>query len=358
VNGVLLFAATDKAHDTELWRGASSALAPSSLSSVFAVGTGENVVATVATYARDGSLVPGDTLTPFGSTFAGGIRPAIADFNGDGTADIAVASGPGIAAEVIVFDGATGQKLFDTQPFGATFTGGLYISAGDIDNDGKAELVVTPDVSGGPRVTVFKGGTFTVLADFLGIDDSNFRGGCRTAVGDVDGDGFSDIVVAAGFGGGPRVSIFKGGFLLHSQFTHVVPDFFMFENTLRNGIYVAVGDINGDGKAEVIGGGGPGGGPRVLVLDGATLVNQGSVAAIAAPVDNFFAGNVNNRGGIRLTTKDLDLDDRADLVTGDGADSGSHVTVYLGSSLGTGDHTTKYLDYDAYPGLTSGVFVG
>ena len=49
-------------------------------------------------------------------------------------------------------------------------------------------------------------------------------------------------------------------------------DFFAFEQTLRNGVFVAAGDLDGDGFAEVIAGGGPGGGPRVLALSGTDLL--------------------------------------------------------------------------------------
>ena len=85
------------------------------------------------------------------------------------------------------------------------FTGGVYVAAGDVTGDGVADLAVTPDEGGGPRVRVLSGRGFGPVADFSGIDDPNFRGGARAAVGDVSRDGVADLVVAAGFGGGPRV---------------------------------------------------------------------------------------------------------------------------------------------------------
>src|SRR5205085_1373670 len=70
----------------------------------------------------------------------------------------------------------------------------------------------TPAQGGGSRVRVFgvAGGSAAVKADFFGIDDPAFRGGARAAAGDVNGDGTPDLVVAAGFGGGPRVSVLDG----------------------------------------------------------------------------------------------------------------------------------------------------
>src|SRR6202012_5187147 len=97
----------------------------------------------------------------------------------------------------------TGAVLFDVQPFG-DFTGGVFVAAGDITGDGVSDLVITPDESGGPRVEVYEGGDFAEVANFMGIDDPNFRGGARAAVGDINGDGHAEVIISAGFGGGPR----------------------------------------------------------------------------------------------------------------------------------------------------------
>ena len=126
-------------------------------------------------------------------------------------------------------------------PFEAAFTGGVYVAAGDLTGDGVAELVITPDEGGGPRVRVFDGAGFGQVADFFGIDDPNFRGGARAAVGDVNGDGAGDLIVAAGFGGGPRVAGFDGRSLAVGRRTRLFADFFAFEQGLRNGVFVAAG---------------------------------------------------------------------------------------------------------------------
>jgi hypothetical protein len=84
------------------------------------------------------------------------------------------------------------------------------VAGGDINGDGFADVVVTPDVGGGPRVVIFQGKAIAagqavngvtgqgVLVSFFGIPDPDFRGGARVAVGDVNGDGTPDVVVAAG----------------------------------------------------------------------------------------------------------------------------------------------------------------
>src|SRR5262249_9509516 len=240
-----------------------------------------------------------------------------------GVPDIVVGNGPTISSHVLVIDGSTGRTVLDYQPFEASFKGGIYVAVGDITGDGIADIIITPDLSGGPRVQVLKGGSFHKIAVFLGINDPNFRGGARAAVGDVTGDGFGDLIVAAGFGGGPRISIYDGQALSQrGQFLHPVGDFFMFESTLRNGVFITSGDVNGDGFADVIAGGGPGGGPRVLALSGKDLINRNIGPTHAQVLANFFAGNINNRGGIRVAAKNLDGDNLADLVVRDGDRAG------------------------------------
>jgi hypothetical protein len=270
------------------------------------------------------------------------LRVAAADVNNDGVADLIAAAGPGSADprysldgvdQVSVYDGTTGARLKSLTPFEATFTGGLFVAAGDLDNDGYADIVLSPDQGGGPRVQILGGKTFQpMVPDFFGIADPAFRGGARPALADLNGDGVPDLIVAAGFGGGPRVAVFNGLTLLPGGSPgRLVGDFFAFESTLRNGAYVAGGDVTGDGFAELIAGGGPGGAPRVVAFSGASLV---APASSLVPVANFFAGDASSRDGVRVAAKDLDGDYRIDLVAAlgpDGPDSG--VRTFAGKSL-------------------------
>ncbi len=318
----------------------------------FTVGADANGPATVTVYNPDQSVAT--TLTLFLST-SGGVRVAEADFNGDGIPDLAVGTGPGAVAEVKVYDGATGATLFDILPFESSFTGGVFVAAGDVNGDGKADLAITPDEGGGPRVRVFDGAkNFAQINDFFGIDDPNFRGGARAAVGDINGDGRSDVVVAAGFGGGPRVAFYDGAQLGPTGGPKLVGDFFVFEQSLRNGVFIASGDLNGDGYADIIAGGGPGGGPRVFALSGKDLVQSDT----QTPVANFFAGDVNSRGGIRVSVKNLDGDAKADLVVGAGDNAGSTVTGYLGANILPNGTPPDQFSFNAFPGYGGGVFVG
>lgn len=237
--------------------------------------------------------------TPYGADFTGGVRTALADVTGDGTADLVTAPGAGTAPTINVYDGADPSHALvaSFSAFESSFTGGVYVAAADITGDGLAEIVVGADLGGGPRVVVFDGstvsGTPTALADFLAIDDANFRGGVRLALGDISGDGTADLLVGAGFGGGPRVAAYDGASLAQGQQVKLFPDFFAFEGALRNGAFVSVGDVNGDGCGDLVFGAGPGGGPRVRALDG-----RAAMTGTETELASFFAGDPNSRQGV------------------------------------------------------------
>ncbi|HEX4610729.1 MAG TPA: hypothetical protein VH092_21245 [Urbifossiella sp.] len=374
-NGAILLGGTDQA--THTGTGTTSGLIAELIGSNPPAGF---VAATTGTITAGG---PADgtfqVLNPTGGTyaaagtvtafpgFAGNVRVATADVNGDGTPDYIVGAGPGGAPEVTVYDGKTGTLLADFAAFESTFTGGVFVAAADFARDGRAFIVVTPDQGGGGRVVVYSvttGGGATLLASFFGIDDPNFRGGARIAVGDVTHGGAPDLVVAAGAGGGPRVAVFTGTSVLAGTPARLVGDFFAFPGAdavnLRNGAFVAAGDVDGDGFADLVFGGGPGGAPRVLVLSGA-LVAAGNVAgADAAPLGNFFvAGNTSDRGGVRVAAV-ADGTGKVSVAAGSGAGDPARIRVYPGVGFTGGGEPGSFQDLTPFGGavLPDGVYVG
>ena len=269
------------------------------------------------------------TIVPFGAGYTAGVRVATADLNGDGILDLVTATGPGVANQVKVYDGRSGDQVAFLQPFEASFTGGLNLAVGDLTGDGRPDLVVTPDVSGGPVVAVYDGaalsrGQATQIGRFYGLDDPSFRGGVRPAVGDLNGDGTPDLAVAAGEGGGPRVALYDGRSIRNGVPTKLTGDFFAYDQTLRNGVFLTIADLTGDGFGELIAGGGPGGAPRVTAFDG-----RGLVGGVVTPVVNFFAGDSAYRGGVRLAALDLNADSRPELL----ASVGTQVRAYSALEL-------------------------
>ncbi len=309
-----------------------------------------------------GQTVPvGAAYYPFGG-FGGSVRTATADLNGDKTPDLVFVAGAGAGSQIRAIDGKTGADIGGIfSAFEAGYTGGLFVATADLNGDGRQDVIVSPDQGGGGRVTAFSfaNGTPRVIANFFGIEDTNFRGGARVAAADVDGDGKPEIIVGAGYGGGPRVAIFDGRSLTGTP-RKLVNDFYAFDGVdrsgLRNGIYVAAGDLNGDGKAEVVFGGGPGGGPRVLVLDGAQLARN-----TQSPIANFFAFGENERGGVRPAIKDVDKDGKLDLLVASGERVPAALRVFTGAAsawTGGAPGVGTYSEPFGFSPLADGVYVG
>jgi hypothetical protein len=306
--------------------------------------------------------------TPF-IGYNGPVQSATGDVNGDGFADIVYGVGPGGGSFLQIIDGRTGTTVFPRAipVYEPSFTGGINIAVTRLNLQGTDVIVVAPDQGGSARVQIFQlvGGQLQLLQNFFAIDDPAFRGGARVALGDINGDGSEDLVVGAGFGGGPRVAIYNGATLLipNVQPAKLIPDFFAFEPGLRDGVFVAVGDLNGDGFQDPIFGGGPGGGPRVTAYNGLAIA-QGFVPNFGGPyLINFFAFDPSQRGGVRVTVKNIDGDTFGDLVVGSGDNIVPQTVItYLGRTMifGTNIPPAPRQAFNPFsdPRPFAGVFVG
>ena len=222
----------------------------------------------------------------------------------------AVGSDAGQPTQVNYYDGPTGSLLTTFQPFGAGFTGGARVATGDVTGDGIEDVIIGAGPGGGAWVRVYDGKTFADLGAFLAYNPG-FSGGALVAVGDVDGDGRADIVTGAGAGGGPHVQVFNGKALFPTPGASVAAfqlpaqSYFAYNPGFTGGVFVAAGDTDGDGHADVVTGAGATGGPHVKVFSGHT----GEVFF------SFFAYDAAYTGGVLVAAGDLDGDGKAELVT-------------------------------------------
>jgi large repetitive protein len=254
-------------------------------------------------------------LLAYDPLFLGGVHVALGDVDGDGTADIVTGAGPGGGPHVRVFSGVDLSELASFFAFDPAFVGGVTVAAGDIDGDGRADII-TGAGTGSPHVRVFSGADLSELASFFAYD-TEFGGGVNVATGDVDGDGLADIITGAGIGGGPDVKAFSGANLSE------LASFFAFDPAFLGGVSVAAGDLDGDGFSDIIAGAGPGGGPDVRIVSGADL----------SELTSFFAYDPAFGGGVNVATGDLNGDGRTDLITGAGPGGGPHVRIFSGVDL-------------------------
>ena len=101
------------------------------------------------------------------------------------------------------------------------------------------EIITGAGPSGGPHVRVIKvsGGALTELAGFYAYDPA-FPGGVYVACGDVTGDGLAEVITGAGPSGGPHVRAFS---LAGGGVTEVA-SFFAYDPAFPGGVTVAAAD--------------------------------------------------------------------------------------------------------------------
>ncbi|MFZ5390662.1 MAG: S8 family serine peptidase [Patescibacteria group bacterium] len=216
----------------------------------------------------------------FAESWRGGLSIAAADFNGDGKDDLVLGVGKGGSNTVRIFDGQ-GELLYQFVPYDPSYTGGINVAAGDVNNDGQPEIVVAPQDGSRLPVRVFS--KFGNKLNEFQAYPWTFKGGLNLVVGDSDGDNKDDIVVAPGLGGGPQVRVFNGQGKLLRQFM-------AFEKNFRGGVNLALGDVDGDGHKEIVTTPGLGGGPHVRVFN---LKNELR--------SQFFVEPLSFRGGLSVT---------------------------------------------------------
>ena len=252
--------------------------------------------------------------------------------------------------------GFTGVDTFTytaTDGQGGTASGNVQVTVTGGNNPGPVisdlkQYAVGADTSGGPRVTVYNPDG-SVRFNFFAYDP-NTRFGVNVSMGDLDGDGISEIVTSPGKGGSAHVKVFSG-----KDLTEIF-SFFAFDSNFRGGCNIAIGDTNGDGRNDLVVSAGQGGGPRVRVLDGTTLTRiTGPVESIpGVMLADFFAYDVAFGGGSSVAVVDRDGDGVGEVVTGAGPGGAPVVRVW--NVNGPVQMLSEFLAFD--PSISAGVNIG
>jgi hypothetical protein len=301
----------------------------------------------VLVYRTDGSLAM--SVTPFGDSYFGPVRIARGDINGDGVPDLITATGPGIQARFRVWDGQTGALLDDVEAFPG-FMGGLWVAAGDLTRDGYADIAIGADQGLQPHVDVYDGKSMAIVASFWAYEPG-FVGGVRVAMGDVNHDGYDDLVTAPGYGAGAHVTVFDGKSLGAGLGPVHLADFFMYDPGMISGITIAVGDLSGNGYADIIAG--PSNGSSNLrVVSGYALMTAQQVVDISS----IYAWPQNG-AGVQVAVADVYGTGTPDVVVSPSTADNGQIGVFTPSALQS-NNASAIQWIDPLPGLSTSVFVG
>src|SRR5262249_23381532 len=174
----------------------------------------------------------------YGTSFSGGVRVAGADVDGDGFAEIITAPGAGGGPHVRVINGRTGVDLYSFYALAPTFTGGLYVAAGDVTGDHRADIIVGTgaDPSTDARIRVFDGVGLGVIRDTVVY--TAFHGGVRVGSSDLNGDGIADIMTAPGAGASAAGPTAPPTLCLDGTNLNLIRSFNAYDPSFLGGVYV------------------------------------------------------------------------------------------------------------------------
>jgi hypothetical protein len=254
---------------------------------------------------------------PAGQGLNGIIR---ADLDGDGLEDIATSN---IDGDDVTILWGTGATTFSLPQHLSSSPGPTSIAAGDLNGDGKIDLVVTGSndhltpPSYKLSVLLNQGArTFASHADYVTLAQPY-----AVALGDVDGDGHLDAIVAED--SADRVSVFTGtgdGRLMLQADYAACPTCATTPNSVGP-YYVTVADLDGDGKLDILS-------VDESSWDVGLLFNDGTGHFPPAKVKNYLTGSTPHHASVG----DVNGDGKPDIVVASAL--GNQVNVFLNQGGG------------------------
>jgi hypothetical protein len=274
----------------------------------FATGSPVGKEAVVRVYDKSGTQLAKFYAFSAAEDFSAGVEVAVGDVTGDGWPDIVAGEGPTPSAswssQISVWDGKTGTLLKTIAPYPGN-KDGYRVATGDLDGNGSAEIL-------GCRMP---GGTTHAVAlrldgspvDWVSIYNSAYgwaKGGCDVDAGDINGDGKAEMIVK--FDGVWNIVDIKDvanntGFFVPSPLTGYT-----------GSTSLTVGDVNGDKKPEIIMGyrDAVSSSPTVLAFDGRNIQpNKPLFQLLSFKPFSFWW-----KTGVQLAARDIHGDGQVELI--------------------------------------------
>ncbi len=239
-----------------------------------------------------------------------GFNVSSGDVNNDGESEIILAAEKGGEPIVRIYN-KDGKLLKEFLAYAKNFKGGVKLAVGDYNGDGQDDIIVAPGQGGGPHIKIFNG-EGKLLRQFF-VDDIKSRGGVNVAIGDVDDNGENELIIGAGVNRPPFVKIYSKQLKLQSSFL-------VYPATYQKGVNVAVTGLFGrqDGhKQSIITAPAGDFSPLVKIYDNKSLLKK-----------QFLAYNENWHGGVKIAAGDLSNDGLGEIITGAQAGATPHVRVF------------------------------
>jgi hypothetical protein len=169
----------------------------------------------------------------FEESFRGGVNVGAGNIDGSGASEIVVGRGPGALPEVRIFDRRGNiQGVF--LAYEDSFRGGVKLAIANIDgrvDRNKEEIITVPGPGREPLVKIFSNKAL-LKKSFLAFR-SNWQGGVNIAAGDLNNNGRADIAVSAQAGATPHVRVFNGEGQLQESF-------YFYPESFNGGVNISI----------------------------------------------------------------------------------------------------------------------
>ncbi len=296
---------------------------------IVGAGYGSANPATVKIFNSDGTAT-GIEFTA--NNYKYGVNVAAGDINCDGYDEIITAPGPGSGnpAEVNIFD-RNGNRLSELSIIAYNYKYGATVAAGDFNGDGYNEVIVgTGGGSGIPayvKIFAYDPSGQKLIDSGINLLAYNTKYGVRVAAGDIDGDGKDELITAPGPGYNNTgiIKIWKvdptGGL---GQWGASLTKEFTVASRYRYSVTLASGDIRGAGNEEIIIGAGPA--PRVP--------DEIKIYDKEGALFSKFRANITNYYGVNVASGDLDGDGVAEIAAGAGSGKTNNAVVKIFDAFG------------------------
>ncbi len=240
----------------------------------------------------------------YNARFRGGVSVTVADVTGDGREEIITGPGQGGGPHVRVFD-LNGNLLSQFFAYDPSDRNGIVVTAGDVNGDGVAEILVTPQLGGTGEVRIFnRTGQLQGLLRPFGRQTKPVH----VAIGNMDDDPQNELVFTLTDQAKPVVRILDGD-------GRYVRDW-LLPSSLKN-FSLAVGDVDRDGKDDMLFGAHSGTTPSVEVYSSTGQYKQ-----------YFLAYPYPFQGGVNLCVGDIDGNGREEIFTAPGKTGGPQIRSF------------------------------